>query len=143
MTTLLSAGYTVGDAMLLQPTVHPADLTVAQARDAFTSSAKRHMLLLVADGILVGTVTPDDLDPDTPPAAWAIGRASLEGRTVSLDAPLDQTHEEMCRRGIRRLAVTDGQGRLLGLLCLKRSRRGFCSDEGVAALRAERANAAR
>jgi hypothetical protein len=39
----------------------------------------------------------------------------------------------MRRAGRRRLAVTSEDGRLLGLLCLKASGRGFCSDEDVAA----------
>lgn len=139
MTTAISAG-TVGSAMLLEPTVHPADLTVAQARDAFDFSRKRHMLLLVRDGMLLGTLTRDDLPSGAAgPGSPALDFASLEGRTVSPDAPLAFTHEAMCSRGIRRLAVTDDRGRLLGLLCLKRSLRGFCTDEGVAALRAERA----
>lgn len=142
MTTALSAG-TVGSAMLLEPTVHPADLTVAQARDAFDASRKRHMLLLVRDGFLLGTLTRDDLAGATNPDSRALDFASLDGRTVPPDAPLAFTHEAMCERGIRRLAVTDGRGRLLGLLCLKRSLRGFCTDEGVAALRAERASQAR
>lgn len=141
MTTALSAG-TVGSAMLLEPTVHPADLTVAQARDAFDFSRKRHMLLLVRDGTLLGTLTRDDIE-GADPGSPALGHASLDGRTVSPDASLAFTHEAMCARGIRRLAVTDDRGRLLGLLCLKRSLRGFCTDEGVAALRAERANQAR
>lgn len=132
---------TVGEAMLLEPTVHPAGLTVAQARDAFASSRKRHMLLLVADGVLRGTLTRGDLAPDTAdPDSPALDRASLDGRTVGPDVPLAGTHEMMRERGIRRLAVTDGRGRLLGLLCLKRSLRGFCTDDGVAAMRAERAH---
>ena len=45
------------------------------------------------------------------------------------DADLHATWEAMTGR---RLAVVDPQGRLLGLLCLKRSRRGFCSAEDVA-----------
>ena len=41
----------------------------------------------------------------------------------------------MITTGIRRLAVVDGDLRLLGLLCLKASRTGFCSDEGVDGMR--------
>jgi len=38
----------------------------------------------------------------------------------------------MQRTGRRRLAVVDGEGRLVGLLCLKASGSGFCSNEDVA-----------
>ncbi|MGW1564687.1 hypothetical protein ACWCQ1_51030 [Streptomyces sp. NPDC002144] len=44
----------------------------------------------------------------------------------------------MALDGRRRLAVTDGCGRLLGLLCLKRSGNGYCSDEGIRARADER-----
>lgn len=51
-------------------------------------------------------------------------------------------HEAMTRAGQRRLAVIDDDSqRLLGLLCLKRSRTGFCTDEGVAAIRRARLGA--
>jgi CBS domain-containing protein len=135
--TVFTAG-TVGSAMLLDPTVHPAGLSVAQARDAFEASAKRHLLLLVRDSVLLGTLTRDDLARAADPEAPALPLACLDGRTVAPDVPLARSHETMCRRGIRRLAVIDGRGRLLGLLCLKRSRRGFCTDDGVAALRRAR-----
>jgi hypothetical protein len=39
----------------------------------------------------------------------------------------------MVARGRRRLAVVDDRGLLVGLLCLKRSGRGFCSAADVAA----------
>lgn len=129
---------TVARAMLLQPTVHPADLTVAQARGAFQASAKTHMILLVRDGVLLGTLTRDDLAADAPAGDPALDLGSLDGRTVPEGAALARTREAMRRRGVRRLAVVDESGRLRGLLCLKRSLQGFCSDEGVAAMRRER-----
>jgi hypothetical protein len=39
----------------------------------------------------------------------------------------------MTATGRRRAAVTSADGRLLGLLCLKVSRAGFCSDQDVRA----------
>ena len=36
-------------------------------------------------------------------------------------------------RGRRRVAVINNDGRLLGLLCLKASQAGFCSDQDVRA----------
>jgi len=35
--------------------------------------------------------------------------------------------------GIRRVAVVNADGSLLGLMCLKQRMRGFCSDGDVAA----------
>jgi len=44
----------------------------------------------------------------------------------------------MSRTGRRRLAVVDDGGVLVGLLCLKRTGRGFCSDLDVASRAASR-----
>lgn len=44
----------------------------------------------------------------------------------------DAARELLIDRGLRRLAVVDHDGTLLGLMCLKRTRTGFCSDEDVA-----------
>lgn len=44
-------------------------------------------------------------------------------------------------RGLRRLAVVDEAGRLEGLLCLKRTATGFCSDRDVASRARERPSA--
>jgi hypothetical protein len=44
----------------------------------------------------------------------------------------------MRAQSTRRLAVVDGTGRLVGLLCLKRTLDGFCSDADVRARAVER-----
>lgn len=129
---------TVRDAMLHHPTVHAADLTVGQARAAFVASPKTHLLLLVRDGRLLATVTHDDLE-SADAAALAISVGTLAGRTLAPDDDLPPVQDGMTRIGQRRLAVVDADGRLLGLLCLKASLTGFCTDEGVAAMRRERA----
>lgn len=128
---------TVGDAMLRHPTVHPADLSVEQARAAFDSSPKTHLLLLTRGSQLIATVCRADLQ-NADPMSPAVGAGTLRGRTVDADASLAMVHASMVRQSLRRLAVVDADGNLVGLLCLKSSLLGFCSDEGVAALRAAR-----
>lgn len=131
---------TVGGAMLHHPTVHAADLTVGEARAVFAASVKTHLLLLVRDQVLVAAVTRDDvaaaggISADTPAAT--IG--AVEGRTVGPDVPVEPLREAMAGSGMRRIAVVDDDLRLLGLLCLKASLQGFCTDEGVASMRAAR-----
>ncbi|MFC7496132.1 MULTISPECIES: CBS domain-containing protein [unclassified Nocardioides] len=137
-TTDPSTAATVRGAMLHHPTVHPAEMTVGEARSAFATSAKNRLLLLVADGLLVSAVDRDDLSGTEDPSSAVAALGSLDGRCVSAEAPLRETFEEMLRTGRRRFAVVDGDGALLGLLCLKRSRSGFCTDEGVAAMRRAR-----
>ena len=123
---------TVGEAMITRPHLHPATLTVDQARAAL-GDAHVHLLLLVEDGRLLGTLTRDDLAGEHPGADPALPLARLEGRVVPAGQPLARVTEEMAARGARRLAVLDDDERLVGLLCLKRSGAGFCSDAGVAA----------
>lgn len=133
---------TVRDAMLRRPTVHPADLTVGQAQAELDAHPKRHMLVLVADGVLTSTITRSDLHSDVDPNAEASTIGTLIGRTVGPDGDVEDAHRAMLLRGHRRVAVVDEHMHLLGLLCLKRSRSGFCTDAGVAALRAERRRSA-
>jgi len=129
---------TVGSAMLRHPTVHAAGLTVGEAQRIFESSPKTHLLVLVEDDRLVSTLVRADLEDRTDLDAPARTAGTLVGRTVGVDQPLDALRAAMADSGLRRLAVVDDELRLLGLLCLKRSRTGFCTDEGVAAMRSAR-----
>jgi CBS domain-containing protein len=139
-----TAPATVGDAMLRHPTVHSAELTVREARSAFAASAKLRVLLLVRDGLLVSVVAREDLSGTEDPSAAVADVGTLDdGACVAADAPLEATFEAMVRSGRRRLAVVEPDGRLLGLLCLKASRSGFCTDAGVAAMRRSRARLSR
>jgi CBS domain-containing protein len=107
---------TVAAAALRRPKVLPAAATVGEARTALADDHV-HALLVVDDGLLLAVVERED----------------LEGRTVAPDADLSTTWAGMAARGRRRLAVVDERGLLVGLLCLKRSGRGFCSAADVAA----------
>ncbi|MGH3506167.1 MAG: CBS domain-containing protein [Nocardioidaceae bacterium] len=138
-----TATTTVGDAMLRHPTVHPADLTVREARSAFTASPKLRVLLLVRDDLLVSMVAREDLSGTEDPSAAAADLGTLRGTCVAADAPLGATFDAMVRSGRRRMAVVEPGGKLLGLLCLKRSQSGFCTDAGVAAMRRSRARLSR
>ena len=58
----------------------------------------------------------------------------LRHHAIVGDAPNPDLHRQIDARlallenGIRRAAVVDDGGRLLGLLCLKRHGNGFCTD---------------
>jgi CBS domain-containing protein len=133
----------VGDAMLRHPTVHPAELTVREARSAFDSSDKLRVLLLVRGHRLVSIVDRDDLSGTDDPLAAVADLGTLEDRCAGADAPLEATFDAMVRAGRRRIAVVEPDGTLLGLLCLKRNQSGFCTDEGVAAMRRARSRPSR
>ncbi|ALE86448.1 CBS domain-containing protein [Pseudonocardia sp. HH130629-09] len=113
--------------------------TVAQAWAAF-ERPKVHSLLVLDTGRLLAVVDRADLIgavPDRPVAPLG----TLDGRVARAGDDLASTWAAMADAGRRRVAVVDGSGCLLGLLCLKRHGRGFCSDAGIQARIDERAAA--
>lgn len=126
----------VADAMLHAPTVSAPAATVGELRRLFTDDHV-HAALLVDATRLVAVLDRGDLLGAAEGDA-AAGLAPLAGRTVGPAEDLERVRLRMVAQGIRRLAVVDDGGALLGLLCLKRSGSGFCSDDDVAARAAER-----
>jgi CBS domain-containing protein len=116
------------------PTTHGPSVTVGQLR-AFFVDPHKHAAVLVDQRLLVGVVERRDLTPNLVDGAPARTIATLDGRTVHATASADDALEAMRRNGRRRLAVVGGGGQLLGLLCLKASGLGFCSDADVASRR--------
>ena len=125
----------VGDVMLRHPKVLDAQATVDEARVALTNDHV-HMVLLSQGSTLVGTLVRVDLPPPIQGSDQGSGPAlpwsTLRNRTVPPATSADAARELLIDRGLRRLAVVDHDGTLLGLMCLKRTRTGFCSDEDVA-----------
>jgi CBS domain-containing protein len=120
----------VREVMLRHPKTLSARASIMQAR-AVLSSDHVHLVLLTDGRRLVGTLTRTDLPPlETlgPALAWS----TLVGRTVSPDTSTTVVHGLLINQGIRRMAVVDADGSLLGLMCLKQRRTGFCSDADVA-----------
>ncbi|WP_375487413.1 HPP family protein [uncultured Jatrophihabitans sp.] len=133
----VTTGATVADVMVRRPRTWPAELTVAQARQVLQDDHV-HAVLVVEDTRLLAVVDRSDLgDAEPVDVAGRLGR--LEGRTVAPDAELEPVRLALVRSGRRRLAVVDTEQRLLGLLCLKRTGLGFCTDDDVEARAADRA----
>ena len=132
-------GRTVVEFMVSRPKTLPATATLADVREAFTDDHV-HLALIVEEGnVLRSTVTRQDLElagsrgvPDSEPAA-EIG--VVEGRTIDAETDAEYALRTLTGAAERRRAVIDDHNRLLGLLCVKRSGRGFCGDEDVAARR--------
>ncbi len=121
----------VSDVMLRSPKTMPADASIEQARAALDNDHV-HMVLLTSGPVLVGTVVRSDLPPiDT--EGLALPWSKLAERTVSPEAMTARVHDFLIERDIRRVAVVSTDGELLGLMCLKRRRTGFCSADDVAA----------
>jgi predicted transcriptional regulator len=117
--------------MLTCPRVHRPSTTAAELR-AFFSEDHVHMALLVEGQKLVGTIERADLTSGLSAEMPASTIARLEGRTISPDAALLEALGAMTHSGRRRLAVVSHDSTLLGLLCLKASGVGFCSNADVA-----------
>lgn len=126
---------TVADAMLTAPKRCDRSAVVADLHELFQDEHV-HCALVTDGSRLLSVVMRDDLDADLTAPASTVG--TLRGRTVAASANLDDVHRRMVEKRLRRLAVVTETGRLLGLLCLKRTGIGFCSDAGVAARAAAR-----
>jgi len=133
----VASGTSVSDAMLARPKVCPADLTVAGARALFADDHV-HALLVTDAGLLLAVVERPDL-ADAPAGAPARHHGRLRDRVVGPGDDLVAIWRAMVAAHRRRLAVVDAEGALVGLLCLKRSGRGFCTQADVDARARERA----
>ena len=124
---------TAAEAMLTTPVRHPLSVTVREIRDFFRDDHVHAALIVSPAGYLVAVVERDDIADGQALDAAAAPLGRLAGRTVPAGASLAEVHRAMSAAGWRRAAVTSADGRLLGLLCLKASRAGFCSDQDVRA----------
>lgn len=134
----MAARTTVHAVMLTATKTHPRTITVEQARAAFGDDHVHALLIVDHCQRLHSVITRKDLDHNSIEHALAERFGRLEGRLVAADDDAEQTRLMMMRSGVRRLAVTSSEGFLVGLLCLKRTGLGFCSDTDVAARAAER-----
>lgn len=123
---------TVADVVVRLPKTLPLTTTVAEAR-AELDDEHMHMLLLTANGFLLGTLVRSDLASAENDSDLAMVYATLTGRTVPPRVNAEVMRRVLVASGDRRRAVVDREGRLLGLLCLKRRLSGFCSDADAAA----------
>jgi hypothetical protein len=116
-------------------------VTVQEIREFFGDGHVHAALIVSPAGYLAAVVERDDIAMTQASGAAAAPLGRLAGRTVAAGASLAEVQRAMVAAGRRRIAVTSDSGRLLGLLCLKASQAGFCSDQDVRA-RAEAGAAA-
>ena len=124
---------TAAEAMLTTPTRHPLSATVREMRDFFRDDHVHAALIVSPAGYLAAVVERDDIAGCQALDAVAAPLGRLAGRIVSAGASVAEVRRAMIATGRRRAAVTSADGQLLGLLCLKSSRTGFCSDQDVRA----------
>jgi CBS domain-containing protein len=127
----------VADVMVTRPKTVPDTASITQVRAVFDDD--HVVMVLLTDGdALRGTLLREDLPSDVSPTAPALPFAQTTGRTVTTSETADAVLRRLLDSGQRRLAVVTPDGRLRGLVCLKRRRTGFCTDEGVAARAGDR-----
>lgn len=119
---------TVADAMVHRPKLLPATATGRDVRELFGDDHVHAALVCDGDRLLTVIERQDLAGAYDEEPARALG--TLSGRTVGPEADLWSTWAWMTGAGVRRLAVVEDD-RCVGLLCLKRSGRGFCCDAGV------------
>lgn len=120
---------TVADAMLTDVKLNDPGTTVRELRSLF-DDAHVHAAVIVEAGVLLAVVEREDLDGaelDAP----AVHLGARQSRTVAADTDLEQAWQLMRATGLRRLAAVGADGSFAGLLCLKRTGAGFCSDRDV------------
>jgi hypothetical protein len=127
----IGSGQFVADAMITCPKTHGLDAGIDEVL-AFFADEHVHMALIVTpDRRLVTTIERPDLAASSVARTPAAELGTLTGRTADPAQALDGVTALLRRERRRRLAVIDGRGRLLGLLCLKRDGTGYCSDDTI------------
>jgi hypothetical protein len=139
VTSAIAVERRVADAMVTRPKTHGPECGLERIR-TFFEDAHVHMALIVSpDGRLVTTIERPDLVTATSNSVPVTRLGTLVGRTAGPADLLATATATLLEQGRRRLAVVDGSGRLLGLLCLKRDGTGYCSDAGIRERAADRA----
>jgi CBS domain-containing protein len=121
--------------MLSMPWTHSPAATVREVAHFFGDEHVHAALIVSPAGYLAAIVERSDLAAGAAPDTLAMRHGRLDGRTVAAEASLAETRLAMIAAGRRRTAVISADGRLLGLLCMKASGAGFCSDQDVLARR--------
>lgn len=119
--------------MVSHPKRLPLAATVGEVRRLFRDDHVHAALIVTQAGCLAAVVERCDISgspADDDARAAAFGR--LAGRVLLPGASMRAAWLAMTATGQRRNAVISADGRLLGLLCLKASHGGFCSDQDVA-----------
>jgi predicted transcriptional regulator len=125
---------TVADAMLTAPKRCDPTATVGDLRRFFADPHVHSALVVAHDRLLTVLdradlpVSESDRDGESIKSLGA-----LTGRVVLGNVELATARRLMDITSRRRLAVVDANGCRIGLLCLKGSGNGFCTDDDVAA----------
>jgi CBS domain-containing protein len=112
--------------MLRNPKTLTAAASVGEVRDLL-ANPKVQMVLLTEGEAFRGAVT--EVPDDASPRDRAVAYVDTDAETISPDASADEAFERAAASPTRRVIVLDEDENLLGLLCLNKSRTGFCQTQ--------------
>src|SRR5438105_2546300 len=116
---------TVGSSMVTIPKTLNRGSSVGEVRSFFLDDHVHMALIVAANRRLLTTIERADIADEVPDEAAAIDFGRLEGRTAPAWWSIGQATAKLSSQRLRRLAVVDGHGKLVGLVCLKRSGTGY------------------
>lgn len=123
----------VKDAMITCPKTLSEDSSVEEVRRFFADDHVHLALIVDLNGRLPTTLERSGIPAETTGTTKASGFGTILGRTVEPQQSLGAATATRQSAGRRRLAVGDDEGKLLGLLCRKRTGLSFCNNARVAA----------
>jgi CBS-domain-containing membrane protein len=123
--------YRVSEFMVTRPKTHGIETTIDEIRAVFADDDVRIVLVVDDEERLVTTVERSDVPAGAQGSTPAAAVGTRAHRTVRPGDTLAHATAALFRQRRRRLAVIDDDGRLVGLLCLKRDASGYCSDADV------------
>jgi CBS domain-containing protein len=124
----------VRDGMLSDPAALPAQASAQKAAEHLVRPDVRAVLVVDADGVLVGVVTPDALvarvvAAGRDPAATTLAAVAVEPTLVlDADLSLDEGYRRLEEAEVERAPVTE-DGRLVGVLSRSVVQRRLTEDE--------------
>lgn len=126
---IAEAGPRVQDVMLRTPRRLSASDTVQTAITAF-ANPREHLLLICADDVYLGAITPDTLagaSPDTELGELADADADADAVPILRpEQPISEAVEVVSRTRASRIPVVTA-GRLDGLVCFNANHDCFCT----------------
>jgi CBS domain-containing protein len=128
----------VREAMVTDPRALPGSASAQEAAELLVRPEVRTVLVVereqlvgcVSQSTLVERIVAAGRDPRSTPLVAIADRVPL---TIGPDAPLDDAYRLMEEEDVERLPVTDGDGRLVGVLSRSGLQRRLAEDDVPAA----------
>jgi CBS domain-containing protein len=119
-----AGGLVVADVIHKRASALPGGVTVGEVRAWFAASEHRRLAVLADGDRYVGSLAREDVSVGD--IARPAREIAHDGPTVAPDAPASDGHEAALASEARRVAVVDGDGRLVGVVGVTDDLAAFC-----------------